>query len=85
MAFVSVVIYIVGGGSLALLGSMFGAGVFVLFAFLKPYQMSRIQIWLNPESDPYGAGYNIIQSLLAFVSGGIFGVGFGNSKQKQNL
>lgn len=44
--------------------------------------MSRIKIWLNPESDPYGAGYNIIQSLLAFAAGGFWGVGYGNSKQK---
>lgn len=32
--------------------------------------------------DPYGAGYNIIQSLLAFAAGGFWGVGYGNSKQK---
>ena len=49
---------------------------------LHGYQMRRIQIWLNPESDPYGAGYNIIQSLLAFAAGGFWGVGYGNSKQK---
>ena len=39
-------------------------------------------IWLNPEADPYGAGYNIIQSMLAFVAGGFFGEGYGNSRQK---
>ncbi len=57
---------------------------FMLFGqkLLHGYQMSRIKIWLNPESDPYGAGYNIIQSLLAFAAGGFWGVGYGNSKQK---
>lgn len=56
----------------------------VLFGqkILHGYQMQRIQIWLNPNIDPYGAGYNIIQSLLAFAAGGFWGVGYGNSKQK---
>lgn len=49
---------------------------------LHGYQLQRIQIWLNPNTDPYGAGYNIIQSLLAFAAGGFWGVGYGNSKQK---
>ena len=57
---------------------------FILFGkkLLHGYQMQRIQIWLNPDSDPYGAGYNILQSLLAFAAGGFWGVGYGNSKQK---
>lgn len=60
------------------------AGTFMLFGkkLLHGYQMQRIQIWLNPNIDPYGAGYNIIQSLLAFAAGGFWGVGYGNSKQK---
>ena len=57
-------------------------GFGVIAVKIKPYQISRVKIWLNPESDPYGAGYNIIQSLSAFVSGGLFGCGYGNSKQK---
>lgn len=63
--------------------SMAGATL-LLFGqkLLHGYQMQRIQIWLNPNSDPYGAGYNIIQSLLAFAAGGFWGVGYGNSKQK---
>ena len=50
--------------------------------FLQPYQLQRITIWLHPESDPLGAGYNIIQSMVAFASGGLWGSGFGASKQK---
>lgn len=82
LALVCLIVYIVGGGSLRMLATMFGAAVLLLAFKIKPYQMSRIQVWLNPESDPYGGGYNIIQSLLAFVSGGFFGVGYGASKQK---
>ena len=45
-------------------------------AFLKPYQKSRILTFLNPERDPLGAGYQIIQSKIAVGSGGVFGKGF---------
>ena len=54
----------------------------ILFKGLKAYQSSRITTWLHPEADPLGAGYNIIQSLVAFASGGLYGVGYGGSKQK---
>ena len=45
-------------------------------SFLEPYQKSRILTFLNPERDPLGAGYQIIQSKIAVGSGGIFGKGF---------
>ena len=45
-------------------------------SFLKPYQKARILTFLNPERDPLGAGYQIIQSKIAVGSGGIFGKGF---------
>jgi len=45
-------------------------------SFLKPYQKSRILTFLDPERDPLGAGYQIIQSKIAVGSGGIFGKGF---------
>ena len=47
-----------------------------------PYQMQRLITWRHPEADPLGAGYNIIQSLIAFASGGFSGVGYGGSIQK---
>jgi len=47
-----------------------------------PYRLQRILSFLNPWADPQGAGYQVIQSLLALGSGGIFGVGLGNSRQK---
>jgi rod shape determining protein RodA len=51
---------------------------FIPFAisFLEPYQKSRILTFINPERDPLGAGYQIIQSKIAVGSGGIFGKGF---------
>ena len=48
----------------------------VAVAFLQPYQKTRILTFLNPERDPLGAGYQIIQSKIAVGSGGIFGKGF---------
>ena len=45
-------------------------------SLLKPYQKSRILTFLNPERDPLGAGYQIIQSKIALGSGGIFGKGY---------
>ena len=45
-------------------------------SFLKPYQKARILTFLNPERDPLGAGYQIIQSKIAVGSGGILGKGF---------
>ena len=44
--------------------------------FLRPYQKQRILTFLDPESDPLGSGYHIIQSKIALGSGGIFGKGF---------
>lgn len=48
----------------------------------KPYRRKRILAFFNPWEDPRGVGFQIIQSFLAFGSGGIFGVGLGQSQQK---
>ncbi len=55
-----------------------GALAVVLF----PYRIGRIRIWLNPWSDPTGKGFQTIQGLYAVASGGIFGLGLGQSRQK---
>ncbi len=47
-----------------------------------PYQMDRVKYWLDPYSDPLGHGYNLIQSMNAIGSGGLWGVGIGSSMQK---
>ncbi|CAB1242238.1 factor for spore cortex peptidoglycan synthesis (stage V sporulation) [Clostridiaceae bacterium BL-3] len=48
----------------------------------EPYRMARFTSFLNPWADPKGNGYQLIQSLLAMGSGGIWGVGLGRSRQK---
>lgn len=48
----------------------------VIWHFLRDYQKKRILTFLNPENDPLGSGYHIIQSKIALGSGGIFGKGF---------
>ena len=57
-------------------GLIFLAVLPIAISFLKPYQKSRILTFLNPERDPLGAGYQIIQSKIAIGSGGLFGKGF---------
>ena len=47
-----------------------------IISILKPYQKSRILTFFNPERDPLGAGYQIIQSKIAIGSGGMYGKGF---------
>lgn len=51
--------------------------------FLKDYQKDRLITFLNPENDPLGAGYHIIQSMIAVGSGEIFGKGFLSGSQTQ--
>ena len=60
----------------ALVGVLGGALLPVAWNFLHEYQQNRVLTFLNPERDPLGAGYHIIQSKIAFGSGGIFGKGF---------
>jgi rod shape determining protein RodA len=51
------------------------------FAFLKPYQKERIMIFMNPERDPLGSGYQVTQAKIAIGSGGIHGKGFRHGTQ----
>ncbi|AUW58305.1 rod shape-determining protein RodA [Sphingobium sp. SCG-1] len=53
----------------------------IAFSFLHDYQQKRVLIFMDPESDPLGAGYHISQSKIAIGSGGIFGKGFLNGTQ----
>ena len=58
-------------------------GAMVLWNFMQDYQKQRVLTLLNPDSDPLGAGYNIIQSKIAIGSGGLFGKGWTNGSQAQ--
>ena len=53
----------------------------IAWQFMLDYQRARVTTFLNPESDPLGAGYNIIQSKIAIGSGGLFGKGWLNGTQ----
>ena len=55
----------------------------LLWKFMKDYQRQRVLTLINPDTDPLGAGYNIIQSKIAMGSGGIFGKGWTNGSQVQ--
>jgi rod shape determining protein RodA len=59
------------------IGAWFG------WSFLHDYQQKRVLMFLDPQSDPLGAGYHIIQSQIAIGSGGIFGKGWMNGSQGQ--
>ena len=64
----------------ALVGS--GFPLLIYFILSEDYRRERLFAFLDPWSDPLDTGYHIIQSLIALGSGGIFGVGLGNSRQK---
>jgi len=63
------------------LGVMAIPGALVLWNFMQDYQKQRVLTLFNPDSDPLGAGYNIIQSKIAIGSGGLFGKGWTNGSQ----
>lgn len=58
------------------------AAAFALLAISAPYRMARLTTFINPWANPFGSGYQLTQSLIAFGRGGWFGVGLGDSIQK---
>ena len=68
---------------MVLLGAASIPGAMVLWNYMQDYQKQRVLTLLNPDSDPLGAGYNIIQSKIAIGSGGLFGKGWTNGSQAQ--
>jgi len=79
--------YLVAGASWGQLMGLVGAGIAAVFLVIKaePYRLSRFLTFLNPGADPLGSGYHINQALLAIGSGGLFGLGYGRSRQKFNF
>ncbi|MBE0376600.1 MULTISPECIES: cell division protein FtsW [Pseudoalteromonas] len=59
-----------------------GIGLVVLLIIIEPYRMARVVGFLEPWDDPFGKGYQLVQSLMAYSQGGWFGQGLGNSVQK---
>ena len=77
---------IVLAGFVALFASVFILSAFSVKPFnylLKDYQRERIHTFLNPKNDPFGAGYNVSQSVIAIGAGGVFGRGLGYGSQSQ--
>lgn len=72
------------GARLSHIGFLVGSGVFaiLILIWLAPYRLKRLLVFLDPEHDPSGAGYQIRQALIALGSGGAFGLGLGHSRQK---
>ncbi len=66
---------------IAIIGVLALSCIPVLWGYMLEYQRARVLTFLSPESDPLGAGYNIIQSKIALGSGGLFGKGWLNGTQ----
>ena len=81
---VGVTMMFVAGTSLKWLGAGAGAAAIfvVIYISFMGYAGDRVTAWLHPEQDPGDTGYQILQSLYAIGSGGLFGLGFGKSRQK---
>lgn len=88
------ILLVMGGGSLIFLAGirLWKVGLVavltalsapLLWSHLRPYQKERVLTFLNPERDPLGSGYNILQSKIALGSGGIWGRGFMNGSQSR--
>ena len=78
-----VMMYVAGTNPKWLLAGAGAAAVFVVvYVSFMGYAGDRITAWLHPEQDPGDTGYQILQSLYAIGSGGLFGLGFGKSRQK---
>ncbi|MGB4943254.1 MAG: putative lipid II flippase FtsW [Candidatus Moraniibacteriota bacterium] len=79
-------IFFASGANLRHIVGLIGLAFASLFVLIKiaPYRMERFLVFLNPEHDPLGAGYQMTQAFLAIGTGGWFGVGLGHSRQKFN-
>lgn len=85
LVMIASVIYFVSGAKMSHIASVVALGIAGIFALIKisPYRLERFMVFLNPEShSQLGAAYQTKQSLIAVGSGGILGLGFGESLQK---
>lgn len=78
--------YFLGGGKISQMATMiaFGLMIFYLLVQIAPYRLDRFLVFLNPDTDPQGIGYQTKQAFIAIGSGGFSGRGFGKSLQKYN-
>ena len=62
--------------------ALVGIAMIAIIVAMRPYILDRVMVFMNPDSDPLGSGYQIQQSLIAIGTGGVFGQGYGQSIQK---
>ena len=86
LVLIAAVMFFVGGVALKYLASAGAAGLLVLWILVKaaPYRLQRFVAYFNPSVDTKGISYQINQALIAIGSGGLWGTGFGQSRQKYN-
>lgn len=78
--------YLYGANTIQLsLLCLLGATLSFIIVLLSPYRNARLNTLLNPQNDPSGSSYHSKQNILALASGGLFGKGIGNSKQKYSF
>ncbi len=84
IALSAVCLFFIAGADLKhfIAGGIAGTIALVMLALTEAYRSQRIAAFLDPEQDPLGVGWHIIQSNIALGSGGIFGLGLGASRQK---
>lgn len=83
---ISMAIFFASGARFAHIGLLVGGALAFLglLIALAPYRLRRLLVFLDPGHDPQGAGYQVTQAFLALGSGGLFGAGLGQSRQKFN-
>jgi rod shape determining protein RodA len=94
--FIYLVMLFAGGGNFKYMAAVFGGGFLLIvliitahvmldtpLPFLKEYQLNRLIVFINPNIDPQGSGYNIIQSIIALGSGRVYGKGLFAGTQNQ--
>ena len=84
MGMVAVIMMFISGTKprYLLMGAAGAVLLAAVYVSLMGYAGDRVTAWLHPEADPSDTGYQILQSLYAIGSGGVFGLGFGKSRQK---
>ncbi len=84
LGILTVGLLILGGARLSHIGALilFSLPVIYMLVFSSAYRTKRIMCFTDPWKDAFGCGFQLVQSFIAFGSGGFFGVGLGDSKQK---
>ena len=86
IAIAGALVIVLAGLRLRVIGGLLALGAAAAWfgwSFMHDYQRKRVLTFLNPQTDPLGAGYHIIQSQIAIGSGGVFGKGWMNGSQAQ--